>query len=113
MGLPMTAREQLLLAKESGHQLQVETRGPWPELGDPNPKFYVSCSCGWEGRVVRSAVAMKASLGWHLGKAVADALEQRQEESAARRRAGDRQAGSRVAGAPAGGVLPAGGAAAQ
>src|SRR5690242_8252611 len=99
--MPMNVRDQLLLAAEAGHELRVVKRGPWPEHGDPNPKWYVSCSCGWEARAVRSKVAMNGTLAWHLSAAVADALEARSDARAAsRRRLGDQAGGSRVAGAP-------------
>jgi hypothetical protein len=79
MRIPMTAREQLLLAREHGHELMIETRGPWPEHGDPHPKYYVSCTCGWHARTQsRSRKAANAYMAVHLGKAIADALEARQ-----------------------------------
>lgn len=74
-GIPMTAREQLAAARELGHELTVRKRGPWPEHGDPHPKFYVACSCGWEsGRAWRSQRAASAAMAWHLGKVIADGV---------------------------------------
>lgn len=70
MAIPMTAKEQLEAARAAGHELSVVQRGPWPEHGDPHPKFYISCTCGWEGRAVRSRKAANASLSWHLAKAI-------------------------------------------
>ena len=72
--IPMTARQQLEIARAHGHTLQVEKRGPWPEHGDPHPKWYVSCTCGWTGRAVRSEKALNGTMVWHLSKAIADAV---------------------------------------
>jgi len=77
MAIPLTAREQLQLAQEAGHELYVQERGPWPELGDPHPKFYVKCTCGWEGRVVRSRKALNSTMVSHLIKAVSEGVERR------------------------------------
>jgi hypothetical protein len=74
--IPMTAREQLELGRAYGHELSVVQRGPWPEHGDPHPKFYVSCSCGWDGRAVRSRKTANGSMIWHLSRAIADGLDQ-------------------------------------
>jgi hypothetical protein len=80
----MTAREQLQLAQEMGHELRVETRGPWPEHGDPNPKYVIACTCGWRSTARRSRSAANGAMAWHLGRAIADAVD-------SRRQVGDRQ----------------------
>ena len=72
--VPMTAKEQLLLAQQAGHELSVVTR-TFPEHPEAPPKFYVSCTCGWQGKVVRSYRAASGSMAWHLGKVLAEAQE--------------------------------------
>lgn len=70
--VPMTARQQLERARDLGHVLSVVKRGPWPEHGDPHPKWFISCTCGWVGASVRSESARNAGMIWHLGKAIAE-----------------------------------------
>jgi len=73
--IPLTAKEQLSRALELGHELHVVTRGPWPELGDPHPKYYLTCSCGWEAHgTSRSRKALNARMAWHLGQVLADGV---------------------------------------
>lgn len=71
--IPMTAQAQLARAAELGHVMAVTRRGPWPELGDPHQKIYVTCSCGYEARVRRSESAAKNVVAWHIGKAIGQA----------------------------------------
>jgi hypothetical protein len=70
----MTAREQLLAARDRGHELTVIQRGPWPEYDDPNPKWGIVCTCGWKSRMVRSRKAANATMVWHLGKVISEDL---------------------------------------
>ncbi len=74
MRIPMTAREQLLAARDRGHELSVIQRGPWPEHGDPNPKWVVSCTCGYQSRSRRSKSAVNSAMVIHLGKAISEDL---------------------------------------
>lgn len=69
MKIPMTAREQLLLAHDLGHDLTVDTRIR-EDFPDAPPKFWVSCTCGYKSTVRRSYVACNGVLAWHLGKAI-------------------------------------------
>lgn len=73
--VPMSAREQLLLAHERGHDLEVHQRGPWPELGDPHPKYYLRCSCGYVAATRRSKKALNSAMVWHLGKVIAEGID--------------------------------------
>lgn len=69
----MTAAEQLLQARELGHELSVVQRGPWPEHGDPHPKFYVACTCGWSSKgAARSRKGANFYLVRHLGFVLAE-----------------------------------------
>lgn len=70
--IPMTAKEQLLRARELGHELRIEAAGPWPEHGDPNPKYWIECTCGYRSTARRSRSAAGGVLAWHLGKVLAD-----------------------------------------
>lgn len=73
--IPMNARDQLLLAREHGHELQITQRGPWPEHGDPHPKYRVTCSCGWSQKAQsRSRKAANTWMAWHLGDVISDVL---------------------------------------
>lgn len=65
MGIPMTAKEQLLLAREHGHELYVETRGE---------KSWVGCSCGYRSVARRSKSAVNGTLAWHMSNVLAEAL---------------------------------------
>ena len=75
MKIPATAREQLLLARQMGHELSVETRSN-PEYPDAPSKTWVSCSCGYRSTARRSKAAVNSTLAWHLGKAIAEGLDQ-------------------------------------
>lgn len=75
MGVPMTAKEQLLRAQELGHELSIITRGPWPEHNDPHPKYWLRCSCGWSPNgSSRSRKALNARMVWHLGQVLAEGV---------------------------------------
>ncbi len=78
--IPMTAKEQLQIAARGGHNLRVETRGPWPEHGDPHPKYRLHCTCGFSSRNVRSQKALNTSMIWHLSKVVADGLDEERRQ---------------------------------
>lgn len=71
--IPLTAKAQLARAAELGHVMAVQKRGPWPEHGDPHPKWYVSCSCGKAFSASRSERAAKSSIAWHIGKVIGQA----------------------------------------
>lgn len=73
--IPMTARDQLRLAAEAGHEIYVRETGPWPEHGDPHPKLWIECTCGWKSTARRSRKAANGTMAWHLGKAIQEALE--------------------------------------
>lgn len=67
--IPMSAKEQLVAARELGHELSVRQTGPWPEHNDPHPKYFLTCSCGWAPKgSSRSRVALNARMVWHLGE---------------------------------------------
>ena len=74
MKIPATAREQLLLAREMGHVLSVETRTN-PAYPDAPPKTWVACSCGYRSTARRSRSAVNSTMAWHLGKAIAEGLD--------------------------------------
>ena len=75
MKIPATAREQLLLARQMGHELSVETRSN-PEYPNAPSKTWVSCSCGYRSTARRSKTAVNSTLAWHLVKAFAEGLDQ-------------------------------------
>lgn len=69
--IPLTVREQLLTARDLGHVLSVETRGPWPEHGDPHPKYFVTCTCGYRGKAAaRSRRGASFYVVGHLGRVI-------------------------------------------
>ena len=76
MRLPMTAKEQLLLAREQGHELSIveRTRDDFPEAP---PKYWLHCTCGYSSTARRSRSALNGLMAWHLGKAISDAFESR------------------------------------
>lgn len=63
MKIPTTAREQLLMAREMGHELSIEhgTR--------------VVCTCGYRSTTRRSRSALNSTMAWHLGKAISEGLD--------------------------------------
>lgn len=63
----MTARDQLLLARRFGHELTISTRGE---------KSWLECTCGYRSTVRRSRSALNSTMAWHLGRAIADGLDQ-------------------------------------
>lgn len=73
MRVPMTAREQLLAARERGHELTVEStlRDDQP---NSQPKFWVVCTCGYRSTARRSVAATNSTMIWHLGKAISEDL---------------------------------------
>lgn len=76
MRLPMTAREQLQLAAERGHELSVVERTR-PDFPDAPPKYFVTCKCGYAAAARRSRSAANSVMAWHLGQVIADGLEAR------------------------------------
>ena len=75
MRVPTNAREQLLLARELGHVLTVETKTN-PDYPDAPSKTWVTCSCGYRSTARRSRSAVNSTLAWHLGKAIGEGLDQ-------------------------------------
>lgn len=73
MRIPMTAREQLLAARERGHELSVESTIR-EDLPDALPKFWVICTCGYRSTARRSVSATNSTMAWHLGKAISEDL---------------------------------------
>ena len=71
MRIPMTAREQLLAARDRGHELRIVThsREDFPEAP---PKFWVECTCGYRSTARRSRSAVNSTMAWHLGKAISE-----------------------------------------
>ena len=61
--IPMNAREQLELARAHGHEL-------WIEHGTR-----VCCSCGYRSTTRRTRSALNATMAWHLGNAISEALD--------------------------------------
>lgn len=72
--IPMTAREQLLAAREQGHVLSVEVRTR-PDFPDAPPKWFVSCSCGYQAAARRSRSAANGAMAVHLAKAIVSSVE--------------------------------------
>lgn len=72
--IPLTAREQLFIAREHGHQLSIFERVNKDHLDAP-PKWWVHCTCGWQSTARRSKSAVNGAMAWHLGKIIADHLE--------------------------------------
>lgn len=70
----MTAKEQLLLAREAGHELSVSSRVN-SDHPDAPPKFWIHCTCGYESNARRSMKAVNAALAMHLARAIADVIE--------------------------------------
>jgi hypothetical protein len=85
--IPLTAREQLLRARDLGHELSVHEAGPWPEYGDPHPKYWLRCSCGYESTARRSRKALSGTMAWHLGKVLGLEDERTRRDGLAPRRA--------------------------
>lgn len=74
--IPMTAKEQLLLAREHGHELSVLTRTR-PDFPDAPPKYFVTCTCGYKGKAAaRSKVGANFYLAGHLGKVISEILDE-------------------------------------
>lgn len=71
MRIPMTAREQLLAARDRGHELSVETRVR-EDFPDALPKYWVVCTCGYRSRARRSRSALNSAMIVHLGKAISE-----------------------------------------
>lgn len=71
-----SAKEQLLQAKELGHELSVARRD-FDHHPDAPPKFWLECTCGYRSTARRSEKAVLGTLVWHLGKVLglADAEE--------------------------------------
>lgn len=63
MGVPMTAREQLLRAHELGHDISIEHGSR------------VVCTCGYRSTTRRSRSALNATMAWHLGKAISETVD--------------------------------------
>ena len=61
--IPTTAREQLLLAHELGHDLRVED------------EIRIVCTCGYRSTARRSRSALNSTMVWHLGKAITEGLD--------------------------------------
>ncbi len=78
MPIPMTAKEQLLAARELGHELAVTTRIR-EDFPDAPPKMWIRCTCGYESTPRRSIKAVNATMAWHLGKALAVSPEKASE----------------------------------
>jgi hypothetical protein len=72
MGIPMTAREQLLRAREAGHELFVDESAN-PNFPDAPTKYWLNCTCGYRSTARRSRAALNQVMTWHLGKAIAEA----------------------------------------
>ena len=69
MGVPLSAREQLLEAARLGHELSYVRR---EFEGDIPPKIKVKCTCGYESTWRRSEKAVGGTMAWHLGKVLAE-----------------------------------------
>ena len=63
MKIPTSAREQLLLARQLGHELTI-LHGT-----------QVVCSCGYKSTTRRTKAALNSTMAWHLGKAIAEGLD--------------------------------------
>ena len=74
MKIPTSAREQLLRARQLGHELTIETRTN-PEHPEALPKTWVVCSCGYRSTARRSRSAVNSTMAWHLGKAISEGLD--------------------------------------
>lgn len=81
---PTTAPEILARAAELGHVVSVRKTGPWPEHGDPHPKWFVSCECGKTFAATRSEKSARASVTWHLGRAIGEGFDQTNGQEPAR-----------------------------
>lgn len=63
MKIPTTAKEQLLLARQLGHELSIEHGQR------------VVCTCGYRSTMRLSRSALNGAMAWHLGRAIADGLD--------------------------------------
>ena len=72
--IPMTAGEQLELARQAGHTLHARDRRVNGHL-----KYEVWCSCGWRAEGKRSRKKAHAGMAMHLGKVLADSIAARQQ----------------------------------
>lgn len=59
-------------ANALGHTVVMDIRGPWPEHGDPYPKVYAKCSCGWSAKTSRVIKVSLSSVAYHYGKVVGE-----------------------------------------
>lgn len=66
----MTAREQLQLAAEHGHELSVIERRR-PDFPEAPPKYWVTCTCGYTSAARRSRSALNSAMAIHLARAIA------------------------------------------
>lgn len=74
MKIPSTAREQLLLAREMGHELSIEERSR-DDFPEALPKYWLHCTCGYRSTSRRSRSALNGTMAWHLGKAISAGLD--------------------------------------
>ena len=66
----MSARSDWIVrtAYELGHVVRLHERPPPAEHPEGFTKWWVTCECGWNSRMNRSASAARTSAGHHLGK---------------------------------------------
>lgn len=71
--IPLTAKEQLLLARDAGHELSV-SKHVNPDHLDAPPKWRIYCTCGYESNARRSLKAVNASMALHLSRVIANEI---------------------------------------
>lgn len=72
VGIPMTAKDQLLRARELGHELTVLTRH---HNGSAEPvKYWLKCTCGYSSTARRTKAQVNGVMVWHLGNVIAESM---------------------------------------
>lgn len=78
MRIPVTAKDQLLAAREMGHELSIEqdvSRPDFASKDEAGERFRLLCTCGWHSNWRGSRRALNSRMGLHLGKVIADYLD--------------------------------------
>jgi hypothetical protein len=72
----MTAEAQLRVARDAGHELEIETAESRPDYADRDggTRYRVRCSCGWVSNWRGSRNAVTGRVALHLGQVIAEAV---------------------------------------
>lgn len=79
------AQKIAALAKDAGHDLSVHHNPPPPEFPRGNHKWWVTCSCGWEGRKwAAKSGALTHAINHMASKAAEEDIRQKSERNGGR-----------------------------